>query len=223
MKSLSTIIRLVMATAALGVIASVTYAGPGPQYWESLTKKAQFDQLKTGEKLSYICTVCKAVSETPIKSPEHAMELCKVGATVTCPSCKRIAKVVMKGQRNDPSSHTEVAYVNEKGEECAFFAKSTGNLEALTGEAQFHQLKVGDKVAYVCAVCRTVTEIAVESHEHAMGFCKQGAAVTCPSCKETTKVVMKGGRNDPSAHSVVTYVNEKGEECAFVAKVVTKM
>lgn len=50
-----------------------------------------------------------------------------------------------------------------------------------------------------------------------MGYCKEGATVTCPSCKMTTKVVMKRGRNDPASHSVVTYVNDRGKECAFLA------
>ncbi|MEO7797733.1 MAG: hypothetical protein ABIY47_08420 [Opitutaceae bacterium] len=220
MKTKTKTIRLLFATAVLGAVASLVQAGPGPQYWEKLTNEAQFGQLKAGEKVAYVCNVCKTVSEIPVTSHEHAMELCKMGATVTCPSCKITTKVVMKGGRNDPSAHNEVVYVNEKGEECAFIAKVPGGkLETLGNESQFHSLKAGDKVAYVCNVCKTVSEIAVASHEHAMGFCKEGATVTCPSCKKTTKVVMKGGRNDPPSHSVVIYVNEKGEECAFMAKV----
>ena len=223
MKSISIINRLLFATAVLGAFASFAYAGPGPQYWESLTRKAQFDSLKAGEKVAYICTVCKTVSEVSVKSPEHAMELCKIGDTVTCPSCKKTTKVVMKGQRNDPSAHPEVVYVNDQGEECAFIAKAPGGFKTLTGEAQFDQLTAGDKVAYVCAVCKTVTQIAIESHEHALGFCKEGAMVTCPSCKKTTKVGRKEKRNDPPFYAEVIYVNEKGEECAFMAKVVAQM
>lgn len=223
MKTKFDTIRILFATAVLGVFASFAHAGPGPQYWESVTRKAQFDQLKAGEKVAYICYVCKNVSEVPITSHEHAMELCKDGATVVCPSCQKTSKVVRKEKRNDPSSYTEVIYVNEKGEECAFVAKLAGNLETIRAEAQFAQLKAGDKVAYVCSVCKTVSEIAVESHDHAMGFCKEGAVVTCPSCKKTTKVVRKEKRNDPPSYSQVIYVNEKGEECAFIAKVVAKM
>lgn len=123
MKSKSTRIRLILATAVLGVIASFAYAGPGPQYWDTQRKEAQFKQLKTGDKVAYICNVCKTVTEIPITSHEHAMGLCKEGSTVTCPSCKKTSKVVRKEKRNDPPTHSEVIYVNEKGEECPFFAK----------------------------------------------------------------------------------------------------
>lgn len=123
MKSISATIRLIFATAVLGAFASFAYAGPGPQFYETIRREAEFKKLKAGEKVVYVCNECKTVSEIPITSPAHAMELCKEGASVTCPSCKKITKVVMKRQRNDPASHTEVVYVNDKGEECAFVAK----------------------------------------------------------------------------------------------------
>lgn len=125
MKTKSNPVRLILATAIFGVLASFAYAGPGPQYWETQTREAQFKALKAGEKVAFVCNVCKSVSEIPVASHEHAMELCKEGSTVTCPSCKKTTKVVRKEKRNDPSSHTEVIYVNEKGEECAFIAKVT--------------------------------------------------------------------------------------------------
>lgn len=122
MKTISNTVRLVFLTAALGVLASFAYAGPGPQYWETLRRDSQFKQLKPGEKIAYVCNECKTVSEIPIESQAHAMGLCKEGASVMCPSCKKTTKVVRKEQRNDPPTHTEVVYVNEKGEECGFFA-----------------------------------------------------------------------------------------------------
>lgn len=125
MKTRANTLRLLFATAIFGVLASFAYAGPGPQYWETQRREAQFKQLKTGDKVAYICNQCKTVSEIPIASHEHAMELCKEGATVTCPSCKKTSKVVRKEKRNDPPTRTEVIYVNEKGEECAFIAKVT--------------------------------------------------------------------------------------------------
>ncbi len=122
MKTISNTVRLVFATAALGVLASFVYAGPGPQYWATQNREAQFKQLKAGDKVAYVCNQCKTVSEIPIESAAHAMGLCKEGATITCPSCKKTTKVVRKEKRNDPPAHTEVVYVNEKGEECGFFA-----------------------------------------------------------------------------------------------------
>lgn len=111
---------------ALGV-APTTWAGPGPQQWQTLRGQQQFKQLKAGDKVAYVCTQCKSVSEQVVKSSEHAMELCKEGATVICPSCTKKAKIIMKRQRNDPPTHSVVVYVNEKGEECAFVAKVVGN------------------------------------------------------------------------------------------------
>lgn len=66
-----------------------------------------------GEKIAYVCNVCKTISEIPIPSHEHAMELCKEDATVTCPSCKKTYKIVEKEKRDDPAPHTVVIYVNE--------------------------------------------------------------------------------------------------------------
>lgn len=116
-------VRLLIATAVFGAIASFASAGPGPQQWETQRNADQFKKLKSGDKVAYVCNECKTVTEMAIDSPAKAMELCKEHATVTCPSCKTKAKVVMKRQRNDPATEAIVVYVNDKGEECAFFAK----------------------------------------------------------------------------------------------------
>lgn len=116
-------VRSFLAFAVFGVIASLAFAGPGPQYWQTLRKPEDFKKVKAGDKIAYVCHQCQTVSEVTVESPAHAMEQCKEGATVTCPSCKAKTKVVMKRQRNDPPTREEVVYVNDKGEECAFFAK----------------------------------------------------------------------------------------------------
>jgi DNA-directed RNA polymerase subunit RPC12/RpoP len=126
MKSKSTIIRILIAAAALGAFTATAHAGPGLQYWKSLGTEAQFKALKPGEPVVYVCNKCKSLSEVEIKSQEHAMELCKVGSNVVCPSCRMTVKIVSKTRRNDPATHAEVVYVNEDGEECGFFAKSAG-------------------------------------------------------------------------------------------------
>lgn len=124
MKTKFRTIRLLLATVTLGAIASLAYAGSGsPQYGDHLTSEAQFKQLHAGDKIAYVCNECKTSSEITIKSPEHAMELCKDGASVMCPSCKMNAKVVRKTQRNAGPTENYLTYVNEKGEECGFFAK----------------------------------------------------------------------------------------------------
>lgn len=89
--------------------------------------------------------------------------------------------------------------------------------QTLGSASDFKELKTGDKVAVVCNMCKTVSEVAIESEDQAMKMCKEGATMTCPSCKMTAKVTMKRQRNDSPTQ--VTYVNEKGEDCMFVAKV----
>ena len=116
-------IRLMLATAALGVLASFAYAGPGPQYWQTLRNEAQFKQLKAGDKIAYVCNQCKTVSEVTIDTPAQAMEHCKEGAKVTCPACKEKVRIVTKGPPKNPSIERQVTYVNDKGEECMFIAK----------------------------------------------------------------------------------------------------
>lgn len=116
-------LRLLFATAAVGLFATFAHAGPGPQYWQTLHSPSQFSQLKSGDKVAFVCNQCKTVSEITIKSAADAMALCQEGAAVTCPSCKMTTKVTLKTKRNDPPTKSEVTYVNDKGEECAFVAK----------------------------------------------------------------------------------------------------
>ncbi len=125
MKTKYNAVRLLFAAAILGAFASFAYAGPGIQYWQPLHKDSDFKQLKPGEKVAYVCNQCKTVSEIAIESTAQAMALCKEGDTVSCPSCKMTTKVVTKGKHNDPSTTSQVIYVNEKGEECAFMAKAS--------------------------------------------------------------------------------------------------
>ena len=104
--------------------ASLAIAGPGPQYWQTLGKKSQFEELKPGDKIAYVCNQCQSVTEKTIENAAEGMDFCKEGATITCPSCKMQFKVVLKKQRNDPGSRNEITFVNDKGEECMFIAKS---------------------------------------------------------------------------------------------------
>ena len=94
--------------------------------------------------------------------------------------------------------------------------------QTLNKESDFKQLKPGDKIVYVCSQCQTVTEKTIESTTEAMDHCKEAATIMCPSCKMKVKVTMKQARNDPPDRREITYVNEKGEPCFFVAKVMEK-
>ncbi len=122
MKTIANTLRLLIATAAIGMSASLAHAGAGSQHWKTLGSEAQFKDLKAGSSVAFVCTTCKTISEMPITSAETAMGLCKEGGHVSCPSCRQVTKIVVKRARNDAPTHTEISYVNDKGEACAFIA-----------------------------------------------------------------------------------------------------
>ncbi len=121
MKTAANPVRLILAAAALGLFASL--ASAGPQNWQTLSHAEQFKQLKPGDKIVYVCNQCKTLSEVTVGSADQAMEHCKEGAAITCPSCKTKVKVVVKGPPKNRTLEREVTYTNEKGEECLFVAK----------------------------------------------------------------------------------------------------
>jgi DNA-directed RNA polymerase subunit RPC12/RpoP len=108
-----------------GLLTGVTtvLAGPPTGTWQTLSKPSQFEKLKAGDKIAYVCNQCQTVTEVTVQSSAEAMEHCKEGATVTCPSCKAKVRVVIKGPPKNPMPVREVTYVNEKGEPCLFIAK----------------------------------------------------------------------------------------------------
>ncbi len=93
--------------------------------------------------------------------------------------------------------------------------------DTLRREAQFSQLKPGERIVYVCKQCEAVTETTVESAAQAMEHCKAGATATCPACHAKTRVVLKGMPKSPDPQRVIVYTNDKGEACMFIAKVVS--
>ena len=92
----------------------------------------------------------------------------------------------------------------------------------LRTEAQFKDLKQGDKIAYVCNQCESVTEKTVGNAAETMELCKEGDTVSCPSCKAKTKIVIKGSPKNRTTSREVSYENDKGEKCFFIAKVSEK-
>ena len=88
--------------------------------------------------------------------------------------------------------------------------------KSLKSVDDFKSVKKGDKLAFVCLECHTVAELQVEAEEDAMAYCKDGAQVTCPGCKKSYKTVRHGPPGKGLLHRHVKYVNEAGEECAFV-------
>lgn len=118
------LVSLILAGLTLGA-ASTALAGPGPEYWQRMKTAEQFGKLKTGDKVLYVCNQCETVTEKTIASEAEAMDHCKEGATLTCPSCKTQVKVTYKRGRNDPPVQREIVYTNAKGEPCFFVAKAS--------------------------------------------------------------------------------------------------
>lgn len=104
----------------------------------------------------------------------------------------------------------------------AVAGRPTYHYETLRAAEQFRQLRPGEKVLYVCSQCQTVTEQTIESTAQAMDHCKEGATITCPSCRKAYKMVLTGHPKNPGLTQQVKYVNAKGEECLFVAKASAK-
>ena len=101
-----------------------------------------------------------------------------------------------------------------------FAAPRSKSLTTLRDAEQFAKLKAGDEVLFVCNECKTVTGQTIESADQALMLCKVGSKVTCPMCKKEHKVVMKGRPAAKTPRHEVVYVNDKGEECFFIAKAV---
>lgn len=105
--------------------ASIAFAGPpaGFTTYRSLTKPEQFKELKPGDKIAYVCKECSSVSVQTIDSQEQAKELCREGATVTCPSCNKVYKVIKAGPTSKGGQTGDLKFVNDKGEDCLFIVK----------------------------------------------------------------------------------------------------
>jgi len=122
---MKSIAKLLLLAGLIAGTAVPVLAGPGPQYWDTLRTKSQFEAVKPGDKIAYVCNQCQTVTEKTVTSHEAVMEHCKEGATIECPSCKMKVRVVVKGPPKNQSLVREVTYVNDKGEECFFVAKLT--------------------------------------------------------------------------------------------------
>ena len=79
---------------------------------------------------------------------------------------------------------------------------------------QIQSLKVGDKYALVCNMCKSITFKEITKPEEVGELCHHGGAVHCPSCKKKAIVKYDGpiGKLMPTS-TRVTYVNADGKEC----------
>ncbi len=112
------ILGLIVGTAALSVYFDRAKVGA------SLTTKAQFEQLRPGDRIVYVCRECDASRTVLLGSVAEALEYSREGATLSCPGCKDEMRVVLKQVPGSPDSPIEVHYVNKKGHECLTIAKA---------------------------------------------------------------------------------------------------
>jgi hypothetical protein len=110
-------------------VAAVSTAAPRGQDWKperSLSSVEDFQSLKAGDTVAQVCTMCDTVSTIQIKSKEQAMELCKEGVSIECPTCGSKATPFITNRSKAPlpaNRRSRVTYVNEHGKECMFMAK----------------------------------------------------------------------------------------------------
>ncbi|MBC8125947.1 MAG: hypothetical protein H8M99_02210 [Gloeobacteraceae cyanobacterium ES-bin-144] len=121
MKMITTTIRPIFVAAIFGCLTSFAVAGPGVGSWKTARQTSDFSAMKPENHVVYVCNMCETISNVPVKSKEHAMEMCKDGAMMTCPSCKKTSKTVVK------TPHGNVTFEDEKGKECGFMAMAADN------------------------------------------------------------------------------------------------
>lgn len=113
------------AIAAVALSATAFALPPGKGgLSSSLTKESDFEALKPGDKVALVCKTSDSVMIIDIADEAQALALCKEGAMVHCPACKKDYKVT----RGNPTgkgapNRREVVIVNDEGEPCMFYAK----------------------------------------------------------------------------------------------------
>lgn len=121
-KSLFTIVVLAVAVAGTAFALPPGKGGPS----KSLTSKADFEALKSGDKLVLVCKASDSMQIIEVKDQAHALQLCKDGEMVHCPECKKDYKVKHGGHpagKGASRTSREVVIVNDAGEPCMFYAK----------------------------------------------------------------------------------------------------
>lgn len=117
--------KIASAFIALMALTSVSLlAGPPAGGWhkeKTLSTVDDFAALVPGDQVAQVCKKCDTVSVVEIQSKDQAMAFCKEGATIDCPSCKNVAKVVRTGPPSKSSQ--KIQYVDDHGDACMFMAK----------------------------------------------------------------------------------------------------
>jgi hypothetical protein len=87
----------------------------------------------------------------------------------------------------------------------------------LTTQAQFSELKPGDKVALVCKMHDFRKEIVVTDSKSAMELCREGGKAHCDICKKDFKVTWLNPKTG-TTNTSMTIVDETGKPCMMFIK-----
>lgn len=123
MKTLKSILT---TTAALIALSSAAFALPPGKGGPELTTKAQFNELKAGDKLILVCKMDDSRKEITIKDANAAAKLCEQDTKVHCGTCKKDYKVTWtnpSGKTGGPD--TMMAIVDENGKPCMVYIKAS--------------------------------------------------------------------------------------------------
>lgn len=90
-------------------------------------------------------------------------------------------------------------------------------------DSNYEKVVKGDNMVVACKTCDAMSIKSIESDAEALAYCEAGAEVSCPSCQKTARVE-RVARPAPASKSggakKFRYVNEHGEECMIISKVV---
>ncbi|OHE83709.1 MAG: hypothetical protein A3G75_01185 [Verrucomicrobia bacterium RIFCSPLOWO2_12_FULL_64_8] len=118
--------KLVLAAVLFVNTAALTLAAPASKRTSTsnaLHASEDFAGLNAGDKIALVCKQCETVSVQTVASKGEAIEFCKEGAEIICPSCHKTFKVVRHGPPGKGGTHVETRIVNDKGEVCMFVVK----------------------------------------------------------------------------------------------------
>ena len=122
---MKTIQSIITTTFAVLALTSAAFALPPGKSGPELTTKAQFAELKAGDKVTLTCKMCDTHTVIDIKDSKAAMKLCEEGSTVHCPTCKKDFKVTTMnptGKTGGPA--TTVTIVDGSGKPCMVYSKA---------------------------------------------------------------------------------------------------
>jgi len=123
---MKTIKSIITATFAVLALTSAAVALPAGKGGPELTTKAQFADLKAGDKVTLTCKMCDTHTNIEIKDTKAAMKLCEEGNMVHCPSCKKDYKVTWTNPAGKSGgATTAMTIVDEKGKPCMVYSKAS--------------------------------------------------------------------------------------------------